>query len=98
LGSGTGQILAAVAGHRWAVINMATDWSAVHPRRGSFHEERPYSPDEASGPSRLLPIGCTSAVIICVPTQLLDRNPLLARWPLPEELRPHKPETAPGLP
>ena len=31
LGSGTGQILAAAADHRWTVIDMAADWSAVHP-------------------------------------------------------------------
>jgi hypothetical protein len=31
LGSGTGQILAAAAEHNWTVIDMATDWSTVHP-------------------------------------------------------------------
>ena len=31
LGSGTGQILSAVAEHTWTVIDMAADWSAVHP-------------------------------------------------------------------
>ena len=31
LGSGTGQILAAAADHKWTVIDMAADWSAVHP-------------------------------------------------------------------
>jgi hypothetical protein len=30
LGSGTDQILAAAADHKWTVIDMATDWSAVH--------------------------------------------------------------------
>ena len=29
--SGTGQILAAAAEHGWTVIDMATDWSTVHP-------------------------------------------------------------------
>jgi hypothetical protein len=31
LGSGTGQLLAAAAEHHWTVIDMAADWSAVHP-------------------------------------------------------------------
>ena len=31
LGSGTGQLLAAAADHGWTVIDMAADWSAVHP-------------------------------------------------------------------
>ena len=31
LGSGTEQILAAAAEHKWTVIDMAADWSAVHP-------------------------------------------------------------------
>jgi hypothetical protein len=31
LGSGTGQILAAAADHKWTVIDMAADWSIVHP-------------------------------------------------------------------
>jgi haloacid dehalogenase-like hydrolase len=31
LGSGTGQILAAAAEHKWTLIDMAADWSAVHP-------------------------------------------------------------------
>jgi hypothetical protein len=31
LGSGTGQILAAAAKHKWTVIDMAADWSTVHP-------------------------------------------------------------------
>jgi phosphoserine phosphatase len=31
LGSGTGQLLAAAADHDWTVIDMAADWSAVHP-------------------------------------------------------------------
>jgi hypothetical protein len=31
LGSGTEQILAAAADHKWTVIDMAADWSAVHP-------------------------------------------------------------------
>jgi hypothetical protein len=31
LGSGTGQILAAAADHKWTVIDMAADWSVVHP-------------------------------------------------------------------
>jgi hypothetical protein len=31
LGSGTGQILAAAAEHDWTVIDMAADWSTVHP-------------------------------------------------------------------
>ena len=31
LGSGTGQLLAAAAYHGWTVIDMAADWSAVHP-------------------------------------------------------------------
>jgi phosphoglycolate phosphatase-like HAD superfamily hydrolase len=32
LGSGTGQILGAAAEHKWTVIDMAADWSAVHPK------------------------------------------------------------------
>jgi haloacid dehalogenase-like hydrolase len=32
LGSGTSQILAAAAHRKWTVIDMAADWSAVHPR------------------------------------------------------------------
>ena len=31
LGSGTDQILSAAAEHTWTVIDMAADWSAVHP-------------------------------------------------------------------
>jgi hypothetical protein len=31
LGSGTDQILATAAEHKCTVIDMATDWSAVHP-------------------------------------------------------------------
>jgi hypothetical protein len=31
LGSGTGQILTAAADGDWTVIDMATDWSTVHP-------------------------------------------------------------------
>jgi len=31
LGSGTGQILTASADNNWTVIDMATDWSTVHP-------------------------------------------------------------------
>ena len=31
LGSGTEQIHAAAAKHNWTVIDMAADWSAVHP-------------------------------------------------------------------
>jgi haloacid dehalogenase-like hydrolase len=31
LGSGTKQILAAAAAHNWTVIDMAADWSTVHP-------------------------------------------------------------------
>jgi haloacid dehalogenase-like hydrolase len=31
LGSGTGQILTAAAEHKWTVIDMAADWSAVYP-------------------------------------------------------------------
>jgi haloacid dehalogenase-like hydrolase len=31
LGSGTGQLLAAAADHDWTVVDMAADWSAVHP-------------------------------------------------------------------
>jgi RimJ/RimL family protein N-acetyltransferase len=31
LGSGTDQILAAAADHEWTVIDMAADWSVVHP-------------------------------------------------------------------
>jgi hypothetical protein len=31
LGAGTDQILAAAAEHKWTVIDMAADWSAVHP-------------------------------------------------------------------
>src|SRR3954451_6096863 len=31
LGSGTGQILAAAAEHKWTVIDMAADWAAIHP-------------------------------------------------------------------
>jgi phosphoglycolate phosphatase-like HAD superfamily hydrolase len=31
LGSGTDQILAAAAEHKWAVLDMATDWAAIHP-------------------------------------------------------------------
>jgi hypothetical protein len=31
LGSGTGQLLAAAADHDWTVIDVAADWSAVHP-------------------------------------------------------------------
>jgi haloacid dehalogenase-like hydrolase len=31
LGSGTSQILAAAAEHKWTVIDMAADWSTVHP-------------------------------------------------------------------
>jgi hypothetical protein len=30
-GSGTGQLLAAAADHDWTVIDMAADWSVVHP-------------------------------------------------------------------
>jgi hypothetical protein len=30
LGSGTGQILAAAADHKWTVIDMAVDWTAIH--------------------------------------------------------------------
>jgi haloacid dehalogenase-like hydrolase len=30
LGSGTDQILAAATDHKWTVIDMATDWSAIH--------------------------------------------------------------------
>jgi hypothetical protein len=29
--SGTGQILAAATEHKWTVIDMATDWAAIHP-------------------------------------------------------------------
>ncbi len=32
LGSGTSEILAAAADRQWTVIDMAADWSAVHPR------------------------------------------------------------------
>jgi hypothetical protein len=32
LGSGTDQVLAAAAEHNWTVIDMAADWSTVHPR------------------------------------------------------------------
>jgi hypothetical protein len=32
LGSGTGQILAAAAEHNWTMIDMAADWSTVHPQ------------------------------------------------------------------
>jgi phosphoglycolate phosphatase-like HAD superfamily hydrolase len=31
LGSGTDQILAAAAEHKWTVVDMATDWAAIHP-------------------------------------------------------------------
>lgn len=31
LGSGTDQIRAAAADHKWTVIDMAADWLAVHP-------------------------------------------------------------------
>jgi haloacid dehalogenase-like hydrolase len=31
LGSGTSEILAAAAEHKWTVVDMAGDWSAVHP-------------------------------------------------------------------
>ncbi len=31
LGSGTDQILAAAADHRWTVIDMADDWATIHP-------------------------------------------------------------------
>ena len=31
LGSGTDQILAAAAEHKWTVIDMAADWSTIHP-------------------------------------------------------------------
>jgi hypothetical protein len=31
LGSGTGQILAAAAEHKWTVIDMAADWATIHP-------------------------------------------------------------------
>jgi hypothetical protein len=31
LNSGTGQILTTAAEHGWTVIDMATDWSTVHP-------------------------------------------------------------------
>ena len=31
LGSGTEQIHAAATKHKWTVIDMAADWSAVHP-------------------------------------------------------------------
>jgi phosphoserine phosphatase len=31
LGSGTSQILAAAAEHKWTVIDMAADWATVHP-------------------------------------------------------------------
>ena len=31
LGSGTGQILAAAAEHKWTVIDMAADWVTIHP-------------------------------------------------------------------
>ena len=31
LGSGTDQILAAAAEHKWTVIDMAADWAAIHP-------------------------------------------------------------------
>jgi len=31
LGSGTDQILAAAAEHRWTVIDMAADWAVIHP-------------------------------------------------------------------
>ena len=31
LGSGTDQILAAAAEHKWAVLDMATDWATIHP-------------------------------------------------------------------
>jgi haloacid dehalogenase-like hydrolase len=30
LGSGTGQLLAAAAEHKWTVVDMAADWAAVH--------------------------------------------------------------------
>ena len=30
-GGGTGQILGAAAEHKWTMIDMAADWSAVHP-------------------------------------------------------------------
>ena len=33
LGSGTSQILAAAAEHKWTVIDMATDWATIHPGR-----------------------------------------------------------------
>ena len=29
-GGGTDQILAAASDHKWTVIDMATDWSAIH--------------------------------------------------------------------
>jgi hypothetical protein len=31
LGSGTGQILAAAAEHKWTVVDMPADWATVHP-------------------------------------------------------------------
>jgi hypothetical protein len=31
LGSGTDQILAAAAEHKWTVIDMAADWATIHP-------------------------------------------------------------------
>jgi haloacid dehalogenase-like hydrolase len=31
LGSGTDQILAAAAEHKWTVVDMAADWAAIHP-------------------------------------------------------------------
>jgi hypothetical protein len=31
LGSGTGQILATAAEHKWTVIDMAADWATIHP-------------------------------------------------------------------
>jgi hypothetical protein len=34
LGSGTGAIHAAAAEHKWTVIDMAADWSAVYPIPG----------------------------------------------------------------
>jgi hypothetical protein len=31
LGSGTDQLLAAAAEHKWTVVDMAADWATVHP-------------------------------------------------------------------
>ena len=73
LGSGTGQILAAAKQHTWTVIDMAADWSTVHPPVPG----RPQS-DALRGCSHVLLTGSKSAPASCSQVAGGDRWLLMA--------------------